>query len=297
MLNRLLDMSVIFSFDKSGFLRHKKYFVSEDFCDLSDRKILVTGGTSGIGLKVTQTLVACGASLFYTGRNRIKGKKNERENQKFIPLDMADWKAIDSFVACSRVLDAIVLNAGGMPEYYTENSHGVELQAASQLFGHYYLIKSLRDKGKLGPDARIVWVSSGGMYLKKLDLDNLLRTMSYDKVDVYANVKRAQVTLVEELAKDSTWSDIRIVSMHPGWVGTEGVKYALPKFYKLMKKRLRSLEQGADTIVWLLRTKKEIQSGGFYFDRKIVSPYISKQYIPTREQRAKLIDLLNSQKY
>jgi hypothetical protein len=39
--------------------------------------------------------------------------------------------------------------------------------------------------------------------------------------------------------------------MHPGWTETEGVKKSIPGFYNAMKSRMRTLEQGADTIVWL----------------------------------------------
>ena len=43
-----------------------------------------------------------------------------------------------------------------------------------------------------------------------------------------------------------------------------------------MKNRLRDLEEGADTILWLLLTEENIKSGGFYFDRKISGGSIIK---------------------
>jgi dehydrogenase/reductase SDR family protein 12 len=82
-------------------------------------------------------------------------------------------------------------------------------------------------------------VSSGGMYLKKLDLDSLFNNQKYEKVSTYSNVKRAQVTLVEELSRQERWKNVQVFSMHPGWVGTYGLKEALPKFFSLMKNRLR----------------------------------------------------------
>ena len=82
--------------------------------------------------------------------------------------------------------------------------------------------------------------------------------------------------------------------MHPGWVGTYGLKEALPIFFSLMKNRLRDMKEGADTIIWLLLTEDPLNSGSFYFDRKIVSPYLSKNYNPTREQRNALIDKIDN---
>jgi len=52
--------------------------------------------------------------------------------------------------------------------------------------------------------------------------------------------------------------------------GTEGVKEALPGFSKQMSGKLRSLEEGSDTIVWLaLEDPCNLTPGGFYFDRKL----------------------------
>ena len=48
--NYILDKSILFSFDKSGYQRHKSKF-NEDLSqkNLIDKISLVTGGTSGIG--------------------------------------------------------------------------------------------------------------------------------------------------------------------------------------------------------------------------------------------------------
>ena len=278
-----LDKTIYFSFDRSGFYRHKKHF-NEDFStiDLHSKKALVTGGTSGIGQSVVTFLASRGAEVRYTGRR-------DCSDSLFFKCDLADWNAVKEVAQVCEPLDYVVLNAGSMPDVYSENKEGIELQCASQLIGHYILIHELLRLKKLKPAARIVWVSSGGMYLKKLDLQKLYKNPQYDKVDTYANVKRAQVTLVEVLAKDPRWNNVIMTSMHPGWVKTDGLKAALTKFFSLMEKRLRKSNEGADTIIWLLLTKNKIESGNFYFDRKKVSPYISKQFIPSEEQRSFLL--------
>jgi dehydrogenase/reductase SDR family protein 12 len=290
--NWYLDRTVYFSFDNSGYLRHAEEFNHNDNDTLLHKKILVTGGTGGIGKSVCDSLSVLGANVFFTGRNEERGTKLSSNKKSFVKLDMVDWDAIKNFCESCDVFDGVVLNAGGMPEELSLNYEGVEHQAASQLFGHYILIDLLRRKNKLNKGCRITWVSSGGMYFKKLSITDLVLPSKYDKVDTYANVKRAQVTLVEELAKDNNWNEYSISTMHPGWVGTEGVKVAIPRFYKFTRKRLRSIKQGADTINWLQYTSEDIKTGDFYFDRKKVSPYISKKYIPTLEQRVELLSLL-----
>ena len=44
---------------------------------------------------------------------------------------------------------------------------------------------------------------------------------------------------------------VLVVSAHPGWAVTEGVKGAIPGFYNFYKDKFRDLDQGADTFVWL----------------------------------------------
>ena len=293
----MLDKTVVFSFDKTGFQRHKKNF-SEDLSnkDLSGKRTLVTGGTSGIGGAVAKKLSKHGSIVDVTGRNHQKGELFEEDNVNsvFYNLDMSDWDGIDAFCRQSLSYDFVVLNAGGMPDSLIENKFNVEHQCASQLIGHYYLIHCLNQNGCLIENARIIWVSSGGMYLKKLDLKSLFQNKRYEKVSTYANVKRAQVTLSQELSKQELWEKTKMFSMHPGWVKTEGLSNSLPGFSKIMRKRLRRIDEGMDTILWLLLTKEPLISGGFYFDRKIVSTYLSKNYNPSLEERTELLNIIDN---
>lgn len=66
-------------------------------------------------------------------------------------------------------------------------------------------------------------------------------------------------------------SNVFFVSMHPGWVDTEGVKTSMPSFHRHYEKDLRTLVQGSDTAVWLLsQPRDKLINGGFYFDREYV---------------------------
>lgn len=291
--DQFLDKTILFSFDRLGFIRHKKNFIESFDREASAPKtFLITGATAGIGESVADWLGRLKHNVIITGRNEIKGKSLEAAHlsSKFISLDMSSWDNVFDFTNSVEPLDGIVLNAGSMPEKLTKTENGFELQCATQLLGHYYLIDWLRVHNKLKPGARIIWVSSGGMYLKKLDIEALFNNINYDKVDTYANVKRAQVTLVEELALRPEWGNFYLASMHPGWVKTDGLKVSLPKFYNFMKNRLRSPEQGADTIIWSLLSIHPPESGAFYFDRKKVSPYIAESFSPSKVVRANLVE-------
>lgn len=291
MWNTILDMSIIYSFDKSGYLRHSKNFI-EDIYFSKDTHAMVTGGTSGIGLKTTEVLAKHGVKVTITGRNKEKGLSASElsPNIHFLAWDMANWEDIPSIVQTLTPLDFIVLNAGGMPTNFTTNNKGIELQFASQLFGHYYLIKELKKQNKLQKGARIVWVSSGGMYLANVNVDKIFNDPNYDKVATYANVKRAQVTLLPFFKQE--FPEQIVVAMHPGWVATPGVSSAIPKFEEKMKDRLRTPFQGADTILWLLGTTSPLESGKFYFDRRQVKTHFFWFTKKSDSQIKELSDLL-----
>ncbi len=218
-------------------------------------------------------LASQGVSVFITGRNKEKGKlaQDRHENLSFIQWDLSDWSKLKEVTAQINHIDYLALNAGGMPANFETNKYGIEDQFSSQLYAHYFLLRALKNENKLNDTSRCVWMTSGGMYLKSLDLSLHDNTSDYDKVDTYANVKRAQITLLKRISEEL--SPIQVYATHPGWVDTPGVEIAIPKFYEKMKKRLRTPIQGADTMLWLFGTKTKVESGEFYFDRKKVKKH------------------------
>merc|ERR1712065_61501 len=90
--------------------------------------------------------------------------------------------------------------------------------------------------------------------------------------------KRAQVYLGHEWAKQYKDDGITFASMHPGWAETPGVARSMPGFAKKMDGKLRTSEQGADTIMWLAAAEDETiaeNNGAFWFDRTVAREHLS----------------------
>lgn len=60
------------------------------------------------------------------------------------------------------------------------------------------------------------------------------------------------ITIMEIWSKSySEATGVKFYSMHPGWADTPAVRESMPDFYNRMKNKLRSEDEGADTLVYL----------------------------------------------
>lgn len=288
MWNRLLDASIVASFDRRGYERHAKEFIPGELdVDLTGKHALVTGATAGIGLAAATALAKLGAQVWLLARDAGRGEAScdaivaagARVRPKVIMCDIASLASVRAAAAawCGEPIDVLVHNAGLMPSTRIETSDGLELCWATHVAGPHLLTTLLAPFLAHANGARVIWVSSGGMYFKKLRLDDTQwQARPYNGTNAYAETKRAQQVLAELWAEKLKASSTTVVHcMHPGWVDTAGVRDAMPGFYRRMHANLRTPAQGADTIVWLAASARAATSSGkFWFDRVARSPYL-----------------------
>ncbi len=301
-LSRLLDPTIVFSFDRTGFARHAIGFDPTDLeRDLSGRRAVVTGANSGIGFETALALAERGAEVVLAcrseerglaARDSIRGRTgNPRVRVERVDVSsLADVRALAARLG-DRSLDVLVHNAGVLPDTREETADGLERTFATHVAGPHILTRALLPALARSGDARVVWVSSGGMYTRRLDLrDPQWLARRYDGVLAYADTKRMQVALAERWAEEGGPC---VVSMHPGWADTPAVASSLPRFHRVARALLRTPAEGADTVVWLaVAPREKLESGGFYFDRRRRSAHLLPGTRETARDREALWSLV-----
>ncbi len=272
-----------------------------------NRHAVITGATSGIGEAAAWQLAELGARLTLVVRNEDKAKTlvdelRSRTGNEQIGYEIADLSLMsDVHALCDRLIEAgdpidmLINNAGALFNPRQQTSEGFEMSFALLLLSPCILTERLYPLLKQAESPRVVNVLSGGMYTQKIDVDDLQsRNGEYSGSVAYAKAKRGLMILTEEWAGRWEYDDIVVNAMHPGWVDTPGVEEALPGFYKVTKRFLRTPEEGADTAVWLATSSEAAKvSGKFWLDREQHPSHLSDRTLETDEERQRLLETLS----
>jgi len=241
--------------------------------DLSGKRILVTGVSSGLGVETVRTLAAHGARVVGTARDLAKAQRALAEvfpqaaknaAIDLVELDLASLKSVrksaNELLAQAKTFDVIVANAGVMacPQGKTED--GFETQFGTNHLGHFVFVNKLASL--LKPGARVLTLSSSGHQVSDVDLDNpnFVRT-EYQPFIAYGRSKKANVLFAVALDRRLRGRGIRATSLHPGGIQTELGRHLTPQLIEQAMARWRnsrgeltlqfkSVPQGAATSVW-----------------------------------------------
>jgi NAD(P)-dependent dehydrogenase (short-subunit alcohol dehydrogenase family) len=245
---------------------------------LAGQTWLVTGASGGLGRAIALAANARGATVLAAARSAqkldaLRGEATSPAAMVPLAFDLAQVREVRELAA--RVasggtpVTVLVNNVGVLLNDFSRTAEGLEASFATNLLGHFVLAEALRAADALDPAGAVVNMSSGGMYGAKLDLSVLGRAdaAGWDGMAAYAQHKRAQVELTR--AWNAAWQGApKCYAMHPGWADTEGVRSALPWFRAVLKARLRTTAQGADTALWLGTTRPPLDpEGGIWLDR------------------------------
>ena len=252
---------------------------------MTDKVVIITGANRGIGKEAAKEIAKLGAKVYMACRSLdlaneardeiIKETKNEKVF--VLELDLASVESINKFVKSFKEkqngLDVLINNAGISSRTKRLNDADIELTFAINVLGHHYLTRLLVELLAKPNHARIINVASeyaGGLDLNDINFDK----RNYDRTVAYKQSKQANRMLTREWAKRLVDKNISVYSMTPGWVPNTDLFREESAFSKAVIKTAgvvggRSVERGADTIVWLSSSNKiDGNNGGFFKDRK-----------------------------
>ncbi len=279
-----MDAAVAPSFGAPGYHARRRLWPDPELkVNLEGRTFVVTGANAGLGLATTRGLVARAGAVVMACRSVERAqtardallKQHPRAKLEIEQVDMGDLASVGALGRrlAGRRLDGLIHNAGMLVHERLFSPQKIELTFAVHVLGPFLLTRLLA--GGLDGGGRLIFVSSGGMYTQKLELETLTTGLRrFDGPKVYAQSKRAQVILARRWSRVLEGRGIAVSAMHPGWADTQGVRTALPGFHKATGNLLRTAAQGADTIVWLAASPQAAGARGeFYFDREARSAH------------------------
>ena len=305
-VDKALDVSIAPGFSSIGFrVRRRSWTPVTD--SLEGRTIVVTGATSGLGKASATTLARLGARVILVGRDEHKTRSVVAEietttGSNSVHHQIADLslladvrKLADRLLSEEPTIHVLINNAGTLFNERSVTSEDIESTLATNLLGHFLLTNMLIPKLIESAPARIINVSSGGMYGQRLSVSNLQNDRGeYKGAAAYARAKRGQVILTELWAEQLEGRGVTVNAMHPGWADTPGVEHSLPTFHKITRPLLRAPSEGADTIVWLAASDEPAsESGLFWHDRQPRPTHKTKRTRERFKSRRELWDALS----
>lgn len=208
-------------------------WTAADLPDLTGRRAIVTGATSGIGLATARELARVGAAVTLAVRDTARGESVARtmpgadDRVEVRRLDLADLGSVRAFAeswsqAHPDGLDLLVNNAGVMALPRRESVDGYEMQFATNHLGHFALTGLLLPALVARPRSRVVTVTSTAHRMGRMRFEDLQSARRYQRWGAYGQSKLANLLFTRELQRRLDASGIPLLSLaaHPGYSAT-----------------------------------------------------------------------------
>ena len=210
-------------------------WTAADIPDLSGKTFLVTGASSGLGLRSSEALAAKGAKVLMACRNPAKAAaalelvKTQATGAapEVVALDLASLTSVREgaaeVAASVAQLDVLLNNAGIMAVPKATTVDGFESQLGTNHLGHFALTGLLLPTLLAAPAPRVVTVSSNAHKLGRVNLDDLFfERTSYSRWRSYGQSKLANLLFSGELQRRASVASSHLISAaaHPGYAAT-----------------------------------------------------------------------------
>jgi dehydrogenase/reductase SDR family protein 13 len=247
--------------------------------ELSGRTFFITGANTGIGKETARGLAARGARVVVAGRSAEKTRAAMKEiaddtgntDLDFVPLDLGDLasvrQAAETFLATGEPLHVLINNAG-LAGSRGMTASGFEIAFGTNHVGPFLFTSLLLDRLRESAPARIVNVASVAHYnAEGIDWDAVRRpTRSFTGMREYSVSKLANLLHAQELARRLGASGVTTYALHPGTVASDIWRRVPWPLRPLMKRRMISPEQGAQTSLYCAASPDVAGESGRYYD-------------------------------
>lgn len=241
--------------------------------DSKEKPVLITGGTSGLGLELVKLFLNNGYSVIATGRKLIK-LKDFGSRFKLIQIDFNNINNVsDTIKKITDTYDfSIVINNAGVlsPPDYTSSNNGFEYTLQVNYLSHLLINEIILKKAK-GSDPIIIAAVTSPVYrLADSDLTITRGIDIYRAMSVYNSSKLYLTLMCEFLPKRFPELNLHCFSFDPGTFSS-GI-YRMQKswfrgLYKIAAPFMRSPVKVAEILFQLLK-EEELMNGIIYDIRK-----------------------------
>ncbi len=266
----------------------------------SDKIILITGSTDGLGKHVARRLAAKGGTILLHGRNEEKGNSAVSEIRKatgnakirYYNADLASLDEVrslaDKIISENDRLDILINNAGigGEPKGNSKREisrDGYELRFAVNYLSHFLLTYRLLQLLRQSAPSRIINVSSIGQH--PIDFGDLMLEKDYESFRAYRQSKLAQIMFTIDLAEELNGSGVVVNSLHPATLMNTNM------VFEFFGSTMSSVEEGAEAVEYVATSDETANVTGKYFDGTRISKAVPQAYDADVRRRLKEVSL------
>jgi NAD(P)-dependent dehydrogenase (short-subunit alcohol dehydrogenase family) len=239
------------------------------------RTIVITGASNGIG-KAAAEILAKDNTIVIVGRSVATKEVAKKLGADYFRADYSDLSSVrklaTDLLKKYPKIDLLINNAGGAMSSISTTKDGFERTVQVNYLAPFLLTELLLDR-LISSKAGIIITSSSAHKISNLSVEDIQKARI--PMIAYGNSKLLDLIHAKELTRRYSSMGIDAVSFHPGVVATSFASSSGSTFglmaNSLIRKLLKTPEQGADTLVWLANNRNLWEGGAYYSKRKVSS--------------------------